>query len=149
MAGTDRVLVDTNVLVYAYDPRDRGKQETARSVLRELIRSERAAVSAQCLSEFFRVTTTKLREPLTRAEAEARVESLANSTAVLDVTDAVVIEGCRASAEHDLSIWDALIWSAAKLNQIRYVLTEDAPHGRRLETVTFLDPFAARFTLPT
>lgn len=148
LAATDRVLVDTNVLVYAYDPRDRGKQEVARSVLRELIRSERAAVSAQCLSEFFSVTTTKLREPLTRAEAEARVESLASSTAVLDVTDAVVIEACRASADHDLSIWDALIWSAAKLNQIRYVLTEDAPHGRRLETVTYLDPFAARFTLP-
>ena len=148
MADLDRVLVDTNVLVYAYDPRDRAKQQLAREVLRDLIRSERAAVSAQCLSEFFSVTTTKLREPLTRSEAQARVESIATATMVLAVTDAVVIEACRASAEHDLSIWDALIWSAAKLNQVRYVLTEDAPHGRRLETVTFLDPFAPGFTLP-
>src|SRR5687768_9125758 len=102
-AATDRVLVDTNVRVYSYDPRDRGHQETARTRLRELIGSERGAVSAQCLPEFLSVTTTKLREPLTRAEAEARIESLASSTAVMDVTDAVVIEACRASADHDLS----------------------------------------------
>lgn len=148
MADIDRVLVDTNVLVYAYDPRDRAKQQLARGILRDLIRSERAAVSAQCLSEFFSVTTTKLREPLTRSEAQARVESIATAMMVLAVTEAVVIEACRASVEHELSIWDALIWSAAKLNQVRYVLTEDAPHGRRLETVTFLDPFDAGFTLP-
>ena len=149
LADTDLVLVDTNILVYAYDPRDRAKQKVARSVLRDLIRSDRAAVSAQCLSEFFSVTTTKLREPLTRSEAMTRVEGLASSTTVVDVTDAVVVEGCRASADHDLSIWDALIWSAAKLNQIRYVLTEDAPHGHRLETVTFLDPFSPGFTMPS
>lgn len=148
MDGTERVLVDTNVLVYAYDPRDRRKQDAARSLLRELVMADRAVVSAQCLSEFFSVSTTKLPEPLTRSEARARVDGIASSSTVLDITDAVVLEGCRASAEHGLSIWDALIWSAAKLNQIRYVLTEDAPHRRRLETVTFLDPFDATFALP-
>jgi predicted nucleic acid-binding protein len=146
--GTERVLVDTNVLVYAYDPRDRRKQDVARSVLRELIMSDRAVVSAQCLSEFFSVSTTRLPEPLTRSEARTRVDSIASSSTVLDVTDAVVLEACRASTDHGLSIWDALIWSAAKLNQIRYVLTEDAPHGQRLEAVTFLDPFDATFALP-
>ena len=144
----DRLLVDTNVLVYAYDPRDRLKQDVASALLRELVLSERAVVSAQCLSEFFSVVTTRLPEPLTRSEARVRVDGIASSAAVLDVTDAVVNEGCRGSAEHGLSIWDALIWSAARLNQVRYVLTEDAPHGRRLEGVAFLDPFDPSFVLP-
>lgn len=148
MDGTDRLLVDTNVLVYAYDPRDRRKQDVARSLFRELVISDRAVVSVQCLSEFFSVSTTKLPEPLTRSVARARVDGIASSSTVLDLTDAVVLEACRGSAEHGLSIWDALIWSAAKLNQIRYVLTEDAQHGRRLETVTFLDPFDPSFALP-
>ncbi len=64
----DRLLVDTNVLVYAYDPRDRLKQDVASALLRELVLSERAVVSAQCLSEFFSVVTTRLPEPLTRSE---------------------------------------------------------------------------------
>jgi len=142
------VLVDTNVLVYVYDPRDHIKQRRAVEVLDELIGRDGAALSVQCLSEFFSVTTTRLPEPLSRQEARDRVEGLASTCLVLDLTDAIVLEGCRAGAEHGLSIWDALVWSAAKLNQIRYVLTEDAPHGRRLETVTFLDPFDATFSLP-
>lgn len=144
----DDILVDTNVLVYVYDPRDHRKQQRAVEVLGQLIDRQAAAVSAQCLSEFFSVTTRGLHERLSKTEARARVEGIASSCLVLDVTDAVVLEGCRASVQHGLSIWDALIWSAAKLNQIRYVLTEDAPHGRRIETVTFLNPFDPAFVLP-
>jgi len=37
------------------------------------------------------------------------------------------------------------MWGAARLDQIPYVLTEDAEHGRTVEGVTFLDPFDERF----
>ncbi len=146
--GLDDILVDTNVLVYVYDPRDHRKQQRAVDVLGQLIDRRAAAVSAQCLSEFFSVSTRGLRERLSKAEARTRVEGIASSCRVLAVTDAIVLEGCRGTVQHGLSIWDALIWSAAKLNQIRYVLTEDARHGRRIETVTFLDPFDPSFVLP-
>ncbi len=46
---------------------------------------------------------------------------------------------------HSLSVWDALIWAAAKLNQVPYVLTEDSEHGRLLEGVCYLNPFAPEF----
>src|SRR3972149_38901 len=64
-------LVDTNVLVYAHDPRDRDKQERALVVLDNLIASERAVLSAQCLSEFFIVVTRRLPEPMTPIDALA------------------------------------------------------------------------------
>ena len=49
-------LVDTNVLVYAYDPRDRKKQQHARAILDRLVSRELAVVSVQCLTEFlFRI----------------------------------------------------------------------------------------------
>ncbi len=35
----------------------------------------------------------------------------------------------------------------AKLNQVPNVLTEDAPHGRLLEGVRFLNPFHPTFDL--
>jgi predicted nucleic acid-binding protein len=50
---SDAVLVDTNLLIYIYDPRDRRKQERARQVFDRLVASGRAALSVQCLSEFF------------------------------------------------------------------------------------------------
>lgn len=143
----DAFLVDTNVLVYAYDPRDRKKQELALFVLDGLVKSERAVVSVQCLSEFFSVVTQRLPEPLTREEAQARVQNLSRVCRVLDLTAAVVLDGCRGVVQHGLSIWDALIWAAAKLNQVPYVLTEDSPHGRFLEGVRFQDPFDSAFDL--
>lgn len=116
-------------------------------VLDWLIQSERAVVSVQCLSEFFNVATKRLPEHMTREEAVVRVERLARMCHVLDLTPAIVLEGCRGTAQHGLSVWDALIWAAAKLNQVPCVLTEDAPHGRFLEGVRFLNPFDTSFEL--
>lgn len=144
----DRLLVDTNVLVYSFDPADHRKRERAAALLNDLVTTDRGVLSAQCLSEFFNASTKRLRPPLTRAEARDRVDEFAGTFPVLDVSEAVVLEACRGSAEHELSIWDAMIWACAKLNQVPYVLTEDAPHGRRLESVTFLDPFDPTFVLP-
>lgn len=46
-----------------------------------------------------------------------------------------MLEGCRGAASHSLSVWDALIWATAMLNQVPYVLTEDMQHGLFLEGV--------------
>ena len=143
--GPSGLLIDTNILIYAYDPRDPGKQRAATSIVEALIVARRAVLSVQCLTEFFNVATNKLPQPLTRPEARLRVEHLAQACRVLDLTPGVALEGCRGAAELGLSIWDALIWAAAKLNQVPYVLTEDAEHGRFLEGVRYMNPFAPAF----
>lgn len=123
------------------------KQDRAREVFRELAEAERAATSAQCLMEFYRVVTQRLPERMPSADAFAEVTRYVEILSVLDITPAVVLEACRGSGEHGLSPWDALVWSAAKLGQLGYVVTEDAEHGRFLEGVTYLDPFDPRFEL--
>jgi predicted nucleic acid-binding protein len=140
-------LVDSNVLIYAYDPRDTGKQRQAALVLATLVERGSGVLSVQCLAEFVNVTTKKLPEPLTRHEAQAQVERLSAAFRVVDLTPLVVIEGCRGSADHGLSFWDTLIWSAAKLNQVPIILTEDAEHGRMLEGIRYLNPFDPTFEL--
>lgn len=147
MNGSTGFLLDTNVLVYVYDPRDRAKQERALQVVDRLIHSRRAVLSVQCLSEFFSVVTQRLPEPLSRTEAVVRVERLTRACSVLELTPLVVLEGCNGSARHAVAIWDALIWAAAKLNQIPFVLTEDSEHNRLLEGVRFLNPFSRAFEL--
>ena len=46
-------LVDTNVLAYAYDPRDPDRQARVTACLRRLAASRQGALSAQVLGEFF------------------------------------------------------------------------------------------------
>ena len=141
------ILVDTNILVYIYDPRDLTKQAQAESVVNGLIESERAAVSVQCLTEFFRTVRWRLPEPLSPDQALLRVEHLSRACRLLDLTPLVVIEACRASNDYQMSIWDALIWAAAKFNEIKYVLTEDADHNHVLEGVRYLNPFHQDFEI--
>ncbi len=138
-------LVDTNVLVYAYDPRDDTKKARAGQLLDSLTATGQAVLSVQCLTEFFAAVTRRLPEPMTTTEALERVEHLAQACRVVDLTTAVALEGLRGSARHQLSPWDGLIWAAAKLNQVPYVLTEDAEHGKVLEGIRYLNPFDPSF----
>jgi predicted nucleic acid-binding protein len=101
-------------------------------------------VSVQTLSEFY-VTVRRLPEPLTHDEAAAQLELIARAARVLDLTAAIAFEALRGAGAHSLSMWDSLIWAAAKLNQVPFVLTEDFQHEHVIESVTFLDPFAATF----
>ncbi|HUG55481.1 MAG TPA: PIN domain-containing protein [Candidatus Limnocylindrales bacterium] len=123
------------------------KQRRAAEVVQALAAAERLALSVQCLTEFYSTTTLRLPDRLPPATALAQVGRLMRIGVILDLTPPVVLEACRGSAAHQLSIWDALIWASAKMNGIPYVLTEDAEHGRFLEGVTYLDPFDPRFEL--
>ena len=85
-------LVDTNVLVYAYDVRDAAKQARAIDVLERMEENQLGALSVQILGEFFVTITRKLSQPFTPLEAERRVNSFVRSWLVLDITEAMVVE---------------------------------------------------------
>lgn len=142
---TDEVLVDTNVLVYAYDGGEPGKQQRALETLRRLVSNGRGRLSAQVLGEFFRAVTGKLRPPVSAAAAAAHVGLLARAWPTLPVTPLVVLEAARGARDHGLAFWDAQIWATARLNQIEVVLSEDFANGQVLEGVRFLNPFGRAF----
>lgn len=49
MPDMKTILVDTNLLVYAYDPRDKARNERAQQVLQRLRQSRRGVMSVQSL----------------------------------------------------------------------------------------------------
>jgi hypothetical protein len=75
-------LVDTNVLAYAYDPRDPDRQARATACLRRLSASRQGTLSAQVLGEFFWVATRRLDPPLTPEQAERSITNYARSWSV-------------------------------------------------------------------
>ncbi|MGH7381128.1 MAG: PIN domain-containing protein [Candidatus Methylomirabilales bacterium] len=145
--GSRAFLVDTNVLVYAYDPTDGGKRERAITVLDSLGNRHQGALSAQILGEFFVVVTQKIPSPLSKAEVERSVTNYVRSWVVYDLTELVVLEAVRAVRRHRLAYWDSLIWATAKLNGVPNVLSEDFSDGTLVEGVRFLNPFVEAFNL--
>jgi len=138
------ILIDTNVLVYAYDPSDVAKQQRAQQVI-AFVSDGVGALSVQVLGEFYWTVTRKIQPPLSPERAARSVENYLRSWRVLDLARAVVAEAVRGAVRLRLPYWDALIWATAKLNQVPLVLSEDFADGAFMEGVRFMNPFSSTF----
>lgn len=134
-----RVFVDTNVFVYAFDDRDRAKQERALAVLSGGARGE-LVLSTQVLQEFFVAVTRKLARPLPVADAEQAVRWMSRLPLV-QVDAPMVLAAIGTHRRHTLSFWDALVVEAASTAGCERLLTEDLQDGMRFGNVTVEDPF--------
>jgi len=141
------VLVDANVFVYTYVTAEPEKRARALDALDRLVLHGRGKISTQVLGEVFRVVTAKLRPSRSAGDAFNDITTLARAWPVLSVTPLIVLEAARGARDHGLNYWGAQLWATARLNQIPLILTEDFAHGRVLEGVQFLDPFASSFEL--
>jgi predicted nucleic acid-binding protein len=136
---TGPFFVDTNILVYADDRRDRRKQALARDLVRLALTSGKGRLSTQVLTEFFAVATRKL--GLAAATVRRRVEVYASlpvfRPAAEDLLNAIDLHRL-----HGVAIWDALIVRAALASGCRVLYTEDLQHGRTFDGLEIVDPFA-------
>ena len=53
----------------------------------------------------------------------------------------MTLRALDAIPRHCLSLWDALIWAAARENGVRLIYSEDFQHGREIEGVRIVNPF--------
>lgn len=143
----DKVLVDTNVLVYAYDRAEPQKQQQAIALLDQLVQHDVGALTTQILAEFFVTVTRKLAAPLSPADAYTRIEHFLLAWTVYETSGLIVLEAARGVRDHQLSYWDAQIWATARLYQLPVVLSEDFSSGSSLEGVRFVNPFDPAFQL--
>lgn len=140
-------LIDTNVLVYAYDPTDDAKRQRAVEVLTHLASTGTGALSAQVLGEFYVVVTRRIPSPLTPQEATRSITNYLRSWPVYDISGWAVREAAQGSQRYQMNYWDALIWATAKLRQVPTVLSEDFADGLMIEGIRFVNPFTPAFRL--
>jgi predicted nucleic acid-binding protein len=103
------ILIDTNLLIYLYDPNQPDKQKQAERVLEQLELTRTGRLSVQVLAEFFSVATRKLSPSLTSAEALDQVTLFTRLWPVYDLTPMIVMEAGRGVRDHKLSYYDAQV----------------------------------------
>jgi predicted nucleic acid-binding protein len=137
-------LVDTNVLVYRFDPRFPDKQSRATEILREGIESDAVRVPHQAIVEFVAAATRPLpggHALLTREEAIREAEELLVQFDILYPDAEVVRLALRGMAAYQLSWFDAHLWAYAEHFGLEELLSEDFQDGRRYGTVRITNPF--------
>jgi len=134
-------FIDTNILVYAFADTDDGRHATARSLVEELLDSQNAGLSVQVLREFYAVVTSKVKRPLSHAQAAATIQDLSLACRVVDDTLPQLSRALEIAGEHGLSIWDASIAAAAEAAGCGMIFTEDFSHGAMLGSVRVTNPF--------
>ncbi len=135
---TDKVFVDTNVLVYARDLKEDAKREKARAWLATLARSQRLTLNLQVLNE---LTRWMLRNEPKRPREHTRqeVEALrAYGAAPLDEADVAVAWDVRNALGYQ---WFDCLLVAYASSRCQYFLSEDMGHLARFATLTIIDPF--------
>ena len=141
----DRIFVDTNLLVYAYDRSEPEKQRRALRILDRLVLAGIGVIDTQIIAEFFVAVTRKISAPLSVDEAYQRIQNYVRAWPVLGMSEMVVLEAARGVRDHQFSFWDAQVWAAARLNQIPVVFSEDFNSGSVIEGVSFVNPFSVGF----
>ena len=133
-----REFIDTNVLVYADDVRDPGKQTRAIELIRRLMRERRGVLSLQVLQEFFAIATRKL--AMASEDARRRVV-LYSRFDVVTLAPSDLLAAIDLHRLHRLSIWDGLIVRAALNGACTKLQTEDMQPGYVFDRLRLVNPF--------
>jgi predicted nucleic acid-binding protein len=136
----DKVFVDTNVLVYAYDIDAGQKHRIALTIMKDLWGSGLGMLSTQTLQEFFVTTTVKIAVPLDISLAKEIITKLSKWDIVTN-NIGTVIEAIELHGRYKHSFWDSLIIASAIAGGARTILSEDLSDGQIIQGITIRNPF--------
>ena len=131
-------ILDSNVLVYAVDARDAGKQKIAKAIVMSARDSAEYVISAQVLNEFSNVAMRKLGK--TRVEVMGFAE-LFKAIRSVPVKSEWTMLALEMMGLYDLQFYDALLLVAAKELGCDRFLTEDLSDGQTYSGILAVNPF--------
>jgi len=155
------VLLDTNILVYAFaatpeDAQSKDREDVMRKMVRsrELLRSAlrgeiRACVAAQSIAEFYSVATSHVANPISTPQAASIARALASSSAIETIYETeesfrelfAWLEAGKADPEPGPWIHDCRLAFAAKASGVSVILTENVDDFSCFEFISTIDPF--------
>jgi predicted nucleic acid-binding protein len=137
---SDKVFLDSNIIVYAYDTHEPEKLVKAQSLLKSWIIQESAVVSSQVLGEFFVVVTQRIKEPLSADEAMEIIEVL-SVLPVAEIDLSLVKRAVETHKVYGISYWDSLIIAAAERTGCHKIVSEDLNDGQEYNGIVVENPF--------
>jgi predicted nucleic acid-binding protein len=138
---TERVFIDTNVLLLAHDQDAGERRAIAEHVLRQLWRNRSGLLSTQVLQEFYVAFTRRVDSSAARRRAKELIEAYSVWPVTrLDAAD--VLAACDYADRYQVSVWDASILTAARKARADVLLSDRLSHGWHISGLEVRNPFS-------
>jgi len=139
----DKIFLDTNIIVYAYDTSAGEKHEKAANTIVDLWDSGLGLISTQVLQEFFVTVTAKLPKPLEPGPASEIISDFLKWDVVINDGD-IILDAIEIQTEYGYSFWDSMIITSAIKGGADLLFTEDLTDGHSIKGVAVVNPFIVR-----
>lgn len=134
-----RVALDTNILAYAEGVNGAVMKRTSLELLEKLPQGA-VLLPVQTLGELFNLLVRKAaRSP---SKARNAILSWKDAFPLIETSAGVMLAATDLATDHQLSIWDSMIFSAAAEAGCRLLLSEDLRDGFTWKGVTVTNPFS-------
>jgi len=138
---SDRIFLDTNVIVYALSKSVPSKQVIASRLLKDAIESGRGTISFQVAQEFFNVAFRRFTPPMTAADAEQFLTVTLRPLLAVQSSYGLYMRALQLTRGHSISWYDSLLVAAALESDCRTLYTEDLQHGQKFDSLRVVNPF--------
>lgn len=138
---SDLNFLDTNILVYAYDPHEPKRQSVSIPLVKRALAGE-FVISAQVLAEFASTLLHKASQGRT-ADEVARVLDILKPIRLIVPDRDLVKRAVEAHATYGIHFYDGMIVAAAERAGCKNILSEDLNAGQQYFGVTVVDPFSS------
>jgi len=132
--------VDTNVLIYAHDPRDPRKQAAATSLIES---QSDGALLWQVACEYVAASRKLESQGYSLEQAWQDIRELRSVWTTILPTWRVFEKAETLMSSFSLSFWDALILAACVEGEVEHLYTEDFDAYPSVDGVAIINPFAS------
>ncbi len=134
-------FIDTNILIYQLDSRDKSKQKKCRDLVKVLVTNHEAVISTQVLQEFYVACTTKLKvRPILVKGIMHGFENME----VVSIGTELINDAIDTSIQYNLSFWDSLVIVSAESSKCQFLYTEDLNDGQIIRNVKIQNPLKVK-----
>jgi predicted nucleic acid-binding protein len=139
----EKKLIDTNIIVYAYDITEIEKHPVCKAIVKEVWLEGGGIVTLQNLMEFFVAVTRKVEKPLPVKVARIIVEDILQSEKwiVVDRNENTFLKAMELVEKYNSPFWDSLIAASMLENDVREILTENTKDFGKIAEIKVVNPF--------
>jgi predicted nucleic acid-binding protein len=137
-------FLDTNVLVYCFEPGEPEKQQTALRLVESAFRDGNALISTQVVQEFLNLATRKFASAFVGDDLRTYLDGVLAPLCKVFPDAALYQAALEIREETGFSFYDSLIVAEALRAGCARLYSEDMQHGRVVRGLLIENPFRAR-----